>query len=141
MSNEAEKHHVAVLGASPKPARYANQAVRLLREHGYPVTPLHPRFDEIEGLPVAHTLEEIDRPVDTLSLYVGPAGLEPLHDSIVALRPRRVIFNPGTESPALQQRLDAAGIFWQEACTLVLLKTNVFLADVVDGGDSGDPVA
>ncbi len=134
---DASGHHVAVLGASPKPARYSNQAVRLLREHGYPVTPVHPRFDEIEGLPVARSLEAIERPVDTLTLYVGPAGLEPLHDSIVALRPRRVIFNPGSESAALRQRLDAAGIFWQEACTLVLLKTDVFLADVADTGGTG----
>ncbi len=123
-------HHVAVLGASPKPARYANQAVRLLKAQGYPVTPLHPRFERIEDLPVTHALADIERPVDTLTLYVGPAGLEPLQDDIVALRPGRVIFNPGSESRALQQRLDAAGIPWQQACTLVLLKTGVFLADI-----------
>ncbi len=126
----AAQHHVAVLGASPKPARYANQAVRLLKAKGYPVTPLHPRFETIEDLPVTHRLADIARSVDTLTLYVGPAGLEPLHDDIVVLRPGRVIFNPGTESSALQRRLDAAGIPWQEACTLVLLKTGVFLADV-----------
>lgn len=121
------QHHVAVLGATPKPERYANQAVRLLLEKGYRVTPIHPRIEEIEGLAVAPSVESIEDPVDTLTLYVGPARLEPMIESLVALKPGRVIFNPGTESPALQQALDAAGIPWEEACTLVLLRTGQFL--------------
>ena len=124
MNNES--HHVAVLGASPKPARYANQALRLLREHGYRVTPIHPRFDTIENLPVANRLEQVPRPINTLTLYVGPERLEPQIDELVALRPGRVIFNPGTESRAFQQALDQAGIEWLEACTLVMLRTGQF---------------
>jgi len=119
-------HHVAVLGASPKPARYANQCIRLLKQHGYRVTPLHPRFEHIEDLPVVHRLEEIGDRVDTLTLYVGPKLLEPQVDSILQLRPGRVIFNPGTESPEVQAALTAAGIEWFEACTLVMLKTDQF---------------
>lgn len=119
-------HHVAVLGASPKPARYANQCVRLLKEHGYRVTPLHPRFDEVEDLPVTHSLAEIGDRVDTLTLYVGPHLLAKQADEIVRLRPGRVIFNPGTESRMVQQRLDNAGIEWFEACTLVMLRTGQF---------------
>ncbi len=119
-------HHVAVLGASPKPARYANQCIRLLKRQGYRVTPLHPRFASVEDLPVTHRLDDIDAPVDTLTLYVGPRLLEPQAEDIVRLRPGRVIFNPGTESRAVQQRLDAAGIRWFEACTLVMLKTEQF---------------
>ena len=124
MSNAS--HHVAVLGASPKPARYANQAVRLLLQHGYRVTPIHPRFEEIEGLAVANSLDQVTRPVDTLTLYVGPERLAPQIAELVALEPGRVIFNPGTESLALQQALDEAGIEWLEACTLVMLKTGQF---------------
>jgi predicted CoA-binding protein len=124
MSNS--DHHVAVLGASPKPARYANQCIRLLKRHGYRITPVHPRFEQIEELPVTHSLGAIGDPVDTLTLYVGPQLLEPQADAIVTLRPARVIFNPGTESRLVQGRLDDAGIAWFEACTLVMLKTEQF---------------
>lgn len=119
-------HHVAVLGASPKPARYANQCIRLLLEHGYRITPVHPRFDTIEGLAVTPDLGSIADPVDTLTLYVGPQLLEPQAEAIVALKPGRVIFNPGTESEAVQRQLDQAGIEWFEACTLVMLRTGQF---------------
>ncbi len=73
-------------------------------------------------------LAEITDPVDTLTLYVGPARLEPMLDELMALNPRRVIFNPGTESTNYQKRLDEADIEWFEACTLVMLKTNQFLS-------------
>jgi len=124
MSNSS--HHVAVLGASPKPARYANQCIRLLQHYGYRITPVHPRFEQIENLAVSHSLGAIADPVDTLTLYVGPQLLEPQTEDIVRLAPGRVIFNPGTESRLVQDRLDAAGIDWFEACTLVMLRTDQF---------------
>ena len=124
MSNS--QHHVAVLGASPKPARYANQCIRLLKQQGYRITPVHPRFEQIEELAVSPNLDAIAGSVDTLTLYVGPRLLEPQTEDIVRLRPGRVIFNPGTESRQVQCRLDEAGIDWFEACTLVMIKTDQF---------------
>ena len=117
---------VVVMGASHKPERYSNQAIRLLREHGHQVVPVHPRLDTVEGLPVAHHLGEIDGRVDTLTLYVGPAISSVAAEAIVQLHPRRVIFNPGTENPELEARLDEAGIAHEQACTLVLLRTAQF---------------
>jgi len=123
--HEAE-HHVAVLGASPKPDRYANRAIRRLLAAGYRVTPVHPHWQEIEGLPVLASLGQIHRPVQTLTLYVGPAQLHKVSDELIALGPDRVIFNPGTESLELQHQLEAANIPWLEACTLVMLQTGTF---------------
>ncbi len=133
-NSRPEEHHVAVLGASPKPARYSNQAVRLLLEHGYVVTPVHPKFEQIEGLQVVPTIRDIHKPVDTLSLYVGPERISPMINEILELKPGRVICNPGTESKELQERLDADGIPWLEACTLVMLRLGVFLEPLDEPG-------
>jgi uncharacterized protein len=68
---------------------------------------------------------EIDRPlipeVDTVTLYVGPNNLEPWREYLLALRPRRIIFNPGTEHPDFEHEAQKAGIQTMEACTLVML--------------------
>ena len=133
-----QQHHVVILGASPKPTRYANQAQRLLSKHGYRITPVHPTLNEVDGLAVSNHLGAITDPVDTLTLYVGPARLEPDVDEIIALNPQRVIFNPGTESALIQQHLDQAGIAWLEGCTLIMLRTGVFLA--ADKPDPDDTV-
>ena len=93
---------------------------------GYAVTPVHPIVRTIEKLPVVNTLDEIYHPVHTLTLYIGPQNLIPLIENVIQLAPGRVIFNPGTESMVLEQRLEAANIPWLHACTLVMLHTNTF---------------
>lgn len=118
--------HVVVLGASPKTERYSNQAVRLLKEHHHRVTAVNPAFDQIEGQACVHHLADIQQPVDTLSLYRNASQLSEQINDIISLNPKRVIFNPGTESWELQQALTQAGISWQESCTLVMLRSGHF---------------
>lgn len=117
---------VAVIGASNNPERYSNKAMRMLIEYGHTAIPVTPTDVEVEGLKAFARPGEIGSPIDTVSLYVGPARQADLIDEIVGLKPRRVIFNPGTENPEAEQRCRAAGIEVVEACTLVLLKTRQF---------------
>ena len=121
-----EDHVVVVLGASPKPTRYSNMAVRQLKAKGYRVIPVHPAADSIGELPVVHSLRDIAEQVHTLTLYLGPLHSRGQLDDLIALAPRRVIFNPGTESPHLAERLQAAGIECLHACTLVMLRSGLF---------------
>jgi predicted CoA-binding protein len=126
MSEKNKKQTVVVLGASPKPERYSNKAVKLLMEYGHRVLPVHPAIGEIEGLKTLASLGGIDEPVDTLTLYVSPRHLTELQEDIIRLKPGRVIFNPGSEHPPLIAALQDAGISCAEACTLVMLKTGQF---------------
>ena len=124
--DKPQDHRVVVLGASPKPWRYSNQALRLLAEQGYKVLPVHPKIAEIEGLPVIHDLKAIRAPVHTLTVYLGPERSHALIQSIVRLKPRRLILNPGTESQLLETSLREHRIPFLHACTLVMLKTGQF---------------
>ncbi len=117
---------VAILGASAKPDRFSYKAFQLLRQHGHQTIPIHPTLEHIDGVTVASALDQVHDAVDTLTIYVNPLVSAGLAEAIVALKPGRVIFNPGTQSPELAQMLDANGILYQEACTLVLLNTGQF---------------
>ncbi len=117
---------VVVLGASHKPERYSNQAVRLLQEFGHEVIPVHPKLEEVEGIKVASSLNVIEGNVDTLTLYVGAERSSELTETILRLKPGRVIFNPGSENAELERRLNSADIPFEHACTLVLLRTAQF---------------
>lgn len=122
----ANAENVVVLGASPDADRYSNKAMHLLQAHGHHVIAVSPLYSDIEGMPVLKNLGAVTLPVDTLTLYLSPKRLLPITTDIVRLRPGRVIFNPGTETPALQAALDVAGIPWLEACTLVMLRTGQY---------------
>jgi predicted CoA-binding protein len=129
---------VAVLGASPKPERYSNKAVRMLRQHGHEVIPVNPAHAQIEGLKTVASLDDLARAdsaradsqgaydIHTVTVYVGPGQIGPLIGGIIRLRPKRVIINPGAESDELSARLKEAGIPALEACTLVMLSTGQF---------------
>jgi len=113
---------IVVLGASNKPHRYANKAIRLLLEYGYHVVPVHPKLENIEGLVVKHRLDNIQQQVDTLTLYIGPERSAELIEDIVKLNPARVILNPGTESAELELALMHADIPFVKDCTLLMLE-------------------
>jgi uncharacterized protein len=117
---------VVVLGASRNPERYSNRAVKMLKEQGYHTIPVNPVCDEIEGLKVVSNLTLIEEKVYALSIYLSPKKIKPLIESIISLKPERVIFNPGSESVEIEERLQESGIFYEEACTLVLLSTGQF---------------
>lgn len=117
---------VVIVGASDNPERYSHKALLLLRRHGHEVVPVHPKLAEIEGIPVVPDLSAITGPVDTVTMYVGAAISAGLQEKLTALKPRRVIFNPGAENAALASALKKAGIACEEACTLVLLNTEQF---------------
>ncbi|MEE4272107.1 MAG: CoA-binding protein [Thermoanaerobaculales bacterium] len=120
------KQRVAVLGASTNPERYSNKAILRLLENGHEVVPVHPALDEVEGLKVVPNLAAIGGAVDTLTMYVSPKLSAKMTDAILALKPGRVIFNPGTENAELESALNDAGIGTLQACTLVLLATGQF---------------
>lgn len=118
----------AVLGASDNEARYSHLVLRELISRGIEVFPVNPRLSTVLGLPCYPNLDALPRRIGTLTIYLNPLHLEPLIGQILALRPERVIFNPGSESAACEEALSRAGIFFLRACTLVLLRTDQYEA-------------
>lgn len=114
-----------VVGASPNPERYSYMATSLLKEYGHEVYPFGIKKGMIQEWPIL-----LDWPmpntIDTVSLYVGPAGQKAFYNTIIELSPRRIIFNPGTENPEFEALARENGIQCVEACTLVLLKTGQY---------------
>lgn len=120
---------VAVLGASSDTSRYSYKAIQMLKEYGHTPVPVHPRETEILGykvIPEIKVLAQKGTKIDTLTMYVNPALSSKYQQDIIDLKPKRVIFNPGSENPGLEKALIENGIEVEEACTLVLLRTGQY---------------
>ena len=114
-----------VIGASTNPERYAYKATVMLSEYNHPVIPYGIQKGEIEGHVIVHELPHAD--IDTVTLYIGKQKQnKAFEDYILRLKPKRVIFNPGTENEMFEQKLLENGIQPIEACTLVMLRTGQF---------------
>jgi predicted CoA-binding protein len=121
-----QEKNVAVLGASPKPDRYAFRAMQMLQEYGHHSIPVNPAFDEVLGEKCYRSLADIPDQIDTVTLYLGAPRSTPLIEDIVAANPRRIIMNPGAENNELAERAREQGIEVVEGCTLVMLRSGTF---------------
>ena len=114
-----------VIGASLNPSRYSYFAVQKLKEQGHDVVALGKRKGEIAGVQV-ETEQLPYNDLHTVTLYINANNQKPLYDYILSLKPKRVIFNPGTENAEFYKVLNENGISFETACTLVLLSTNQY---------------
>jgi predicted CoA-binding protein len=116
-----------VIGASEKADRYAQLATMSLHKHGHEVIPVGLKEGNINGISILSLKENPEiKDVDTVTLYVGPLHQSAWYDYILRLKPKRVILNPGTENPELEQLLKKNNIDFTAACTLVLLSTGQY---------------
>jgi uncharacterized protein len=117
---------VAVIGASPKPNRYAFKAMEMLKKYGHRPIPVNPAFREVLGEICYPKISEIRESIDTVTLYLRAARSTPLVDEIVAAKPRRIIMNPGAENETLAEKARDDGIEVVEGCTLIMLRSGQF---------------
>ncbi len=125
-NSSSNRKTVAVLGASPKPARYSHKAIVALKAAGYHVLPVNPGQTQIDGLTCYPDLAACPDKIDTITVYVNPSILVRRVDDMIRVQPRRVILNPGTESDEVIDRLEGAGIQVLRDCTLVMLSVGTF---------------
>ena len=114
-----------IIGASNNPERYAYKAAERLLAHGHEIELLGLRPDVIFGKTIDTERKTYDG-LDTVTLYVGPQRQPEYYDYVLSLKPKRVIFNPGTENDEFETLLKENGIEAEEACTLVLLGTGQY---------------
>ncbi|MBC7588766.1 MAG: CoA-binding protein, partial [Chitinophagaceae bacterium] len=113
------------LGASDNPERYSYLAVNKLTAHEHPVIAIGKKEGHINSIPIVTEHPQLNE-VDTVTLYLNPAHQKAYYDYILSLKPKRIIFNPGTENDELFNMAKANGIEPLEACTLVLLNTGQY---------------
>ena len=114
-----------VIGASENPERYSNKAIRSLVNHNEEVVAIGLKKGNVAGIPFDAD-KKVFYDIDTVTLYIGPKNQTEYYEYILGLKPRRGIFNPGTENPEFIDKLSAAGIYTEIACTLVLLSTGQY---------------
>ncbi|HLU16806.1 MAG TPA: CoA-binding protein [Edaphocola sp.] len=114
-----------VLGASENPSRYSNRAIHMLRSIGHEVVAIGAEAGMVLDVEYDNQLKDFED-IDTVTLYLNPKRQEPYFDYIISLKPKRIIFNPGTENPVLEELAEQNGIEALEACTLVLLSTGQY---------------
>ena len=113
------------MGASANPERYSYLALHDLLAYGHPVVAVGKSGGMQEGITI-HKEPVAEENIDTVTLYLNPAHQKQYYEYILSLRPKRIIFNPGTENRELAKIAEQAGIQPVIACTLVMLRSGLY---------------
>jgi predicted CoA-binding protein len=120
-----ENKKTLVIGASTNPVRYSNMAIHQLRAQKHEVLALAKRPGKVADVHI-QTNFPFDNDIHTITMYLGAQHQMEYYDAILNLKPKRVIFNPGSENSELFSKLEENGIEFIKACTLLLLGTRQY---------------
>jgi len=120
-----ENKKTLVIGASTNPGRYSNMAINSLRRHNHSVIALAKRTGKVSDVDIQTDFPS-GEDIHTVTMYVGAERQLEYYQSLLELKPERVIFNPGAENFELADMLEMNGIETIEGCTLVMLNTGQY---------------
>lgn len=103
---------IAVIGASPNPARDSNRVTAFLVAQGHTVIAVNPGHagDTIHGAPVVASLTDIDPPADIVDIFRNSDAAGDVVDDAIAHGAKAVWLQLGVVNPAAAARAEAAGL-------------------------------
>ena len=113
---------IAIVGASPNPARPSHGVMRYLLAQGYDVIPVRPAgCDDVLGIPCARSLAEIDRPIDVVDVFRRPEATPQHAREAVEAGVRALWLQLGITSAESRAIAEAAGLdYVEDRCTAVV---------------------
>jgi predicted CoA-binding protein len=116
-----ESKTIAMVGASPNPARESHGVMRYLLAQGYRVIPVRPDHEDVLGVPCLRTVGEIDEPVDLVDVFRRPEFCAQHAREAVAAGAGGIWLQLGIRSAEARRIAEEAGVdYVEDACTAAL---------------------
>jgi uncharacterized protein len=95
--------------------------MRYLLEQGYRVIPVRPNRTEILGVSVAHSLADIEEPIDLVDVFRRAEFCPAVAEEAVAVRAKALWLQLGIVSPDARSIAETAGLEYVEnECTAIV---------------------
>jgi uncharacterized protein len=117
----SDAHTIALVGASPNPARPSNSVMRYLLAAGYRVIPVRPHVQKVLGIPCVSSLAEIDDPIDVVDVFRRAEFCPQVAEEAVAAKAGALWLQLGIVSPRARAIAGDGGLDYVEnACTAIV---------------------
>ncbi len=103
---------IAMVGASGDKTKFSYGVLRVLHETGYDMIPVNPnpKLTEIRGIPVFHSLKEINRPVDMVEVFRPKEELYAITENAIAIGAKVLWGQIGVYDDAAAKLAEDAGL-------------------------------
>lgn len=116
-----------IIGATTNTNRYAYMAAERLDRANVEFVPVGIKKGSVLGNPILHIRDKpMIEDVHTITMYIGPQNQPEWYDYLLSLKPKRILFNPGTENRAFQEMARKNKVEVVEGCTLVMLGAGTY---------------
>jgi uncharacterized protein len=117
-----EAKTIALVGASPNPARASHGVMRYLLAAGYDVIPVRPLdCEEVLGMPCVATLGDIDRPIDLVDVFRRPEHTPKHAREAVEAGAKALWLQLGIRSPKARRIATEGGLdYVEDLCTAIV---------------------
>ncbi len=96
----------AVIGASIDKSKFSYKIPKILKEQGYKVYLINPKYDEIEGQKVYNNLKEVPGKIDAIDMIVNPKFAKGYLEEAKQLGIKNIFFQPGSFDKSLEKILE-----------------------------------
>ncbi|MEM4297296.1 MAG: CoA-binding protein, partial [Nitrososphaerota archaeon] len=101
---------ITVVGASREPSKPAHYVPRFLMRQGYEILPVNPYAEEILGVKVYKTLEEVPQPVEIVDVFRPSEAVPEVARSALKVKPKVFWMQEGIYSREAADLLRSNGI-------------------------------
>ncbi len=116
-----ESRSIAVVGASPDPARPSHGVIAYLLQAGYTVVPVNPQAGEVLGLRCLASLAELEAPVDLVDVFRRPEHCGEVAREAAAAGAGALWLQLGVVSPEARRVAEEHGMdFVENECTAIV---------------------
>ena len=109
----------AVVGANTNPEKFGNKVYRRLKERGYEVYAVNPKYDSIDGDPCYKSLSELPKVPEVIDIVVSPERAVPAIEEAARLGIKYVSFQPHTYNNDVLKLANKGGMEIFAGCVLV----------------------
>lgn len=116
-----------IIGATTNSGRYAYMAAERLSGAKVEFVPVGIKKGAVLGQTILPIREKpAIGGVHTVTMYIGPQNQPEWYHYILSLKPKRIVFNPGTENETFQNMARQQQVEVVEGCTLVMLGVGTY---------------
>ncbi len=105
-----EKKVWAVIGVTPDPEKFGYKIFKKLKEKGYKVYGINPKYNEVEGETIYASVKDLPEKPDCVDMVVNHKLSLPMLDEIKAAGIEYVWFQPGTFDEEVIDKAESYGM-------------------------------
>lgn len=101
---------IAVVGISHKEHRDSHKVAKYLKENGYKMIPVNPKYTEVLGEPCYPNLKSVPEPIHVVDIFRNMEAIPPLVDEAIEVQARCVWMQLGLAHNEAAQKARCAGL-------------------------------